>query len=144
MVFALSLVGFGSNPPGAGGTDQPDDQILAALTKHQYDIQTEGRRFLLNEANKNDFFLLGELHGDNEIPALLRSFWPEMWKLGYHHIAAELSPWAAHELEFAPMGKDLNIRGLWTKQEASDAHAFADSNTTVIWDATWRRNNRSV
>jgi hypothetical protein len=133
MVFALSLVGFESNPPGAGGTDQPDDQILAALTKNQYDILTEGRRFLLNEANKNDFFLLGELHGDNEIPALLRSLWPEMWKLGYHQIAAELSPWAAHELEFVPVGKDPNIRGLWTKQEASDAHAFADSNTTVIW-----------
>jgi hypothetical protein len=31
------------------------------------------------------------------------------------------------------MGKGANIRGLWTKQEATDVHAFADSNTTVIW-----------
>lgn len=133
MVFALSLVGFGSNPAGAGGTDQPDDQILAVLTNNQYDIEAEGRNFLLTEASKNDFFLLGELHGDNEIPALLKSLWPEMWKLGYRHIAAELSPWAAHELEFVPMGTGPNIRGLWTKQEASDAHAFADSTTGVIW-----------
>jgi hypothetical protein len=130
MVFALSIVCFGYP---AGETDEPHDQTLAALTKNQYDIHAEGRTFLLNEANKNEFFLLGELHGDNEIPALLRSLWPEMWKLGYRHVGAELSPWAAHELEFVPGGKGPSIRGLWTKQEATDVHAFGDSNTTVIW-----------
>jgi hypothetical protein len=133
MVFALSLVAFGLNPAPHRATEQPDNQILAVLTNNQYDIEAEGRNLLLTEANKNDFFLLGELDGDNEIPALLKSLWPEMWKLGYRHIGAELSPWAAHELEFVPEGKGPNILGLWTKQEATDVHSFADSNTTVIW-----------
>jgi hypothetical protein len=133
MVFALSLVAFGLNPAPHRATDQPDSQILSVLTNNQYDIEAEGRKFLLTEANKNDFFLLGELHGDREIPALLESLWPEMWKLGYRHIAAELSPWAARELEFAPAGKGPEVQGLWTKREATDVHAFADSTTSVIW-----------
>ena len=133
MVFALSLVAFGLNPAPHRATDQPDSQILAVLTNNQYDIEAEGRKFLLTEAIKNDFFLLGELHGDREIPALLESLWLEMWKLGYRHIAAELSPWAARELEFAPAGKGPEVQGLWTKREATDVHAFAHSTTSVIW-----------
>lgn len=56
-------------------------------------MERGGRAFLLNEATNNDFFLLGELHGDNEIPALLDVVWPQMWTVGYRHIAAEVSPW---------------------------------------------------
>ena len=83
---------------------QGDDSILTALTTHQQDLETDGLKFLLDEASKNDFFLLGEVHGDNEIPKLLTTLWTVMWKEGYRHIAAELSPWAAHQLEFVPVG----------------------------------------
>jgi len=113
---------------------QPDTQIAAILNSNQYDIQNEGRKFLIREAVKNDFFLLGELHGDNEIPVLLSVLWPEMWKQGYRHIAAELSPWAAHQLEFVPAGQGRpGIQTLWTKQEAEAVHALADSKTSVLW-----------
>ena len=50
---------------------------------------------LLAEARRVSFFALGELHGENEIPDLLRALWPSLWNNGYHHVAAELSPWAA-------------------------------------------------
>jgi hypothetical protein len=110
-----------------------DDLIRTALTSQQYDLEADGLKFLLDEARINDFFLLGELHGDNEIPALLRILWPVMWKQGYRHIAAEVSPWAAYQLEFVPAGKGPTVVGLWTKQEASDVHAFANSNANVIW-----------
>jgi len=116
-----------------GTTDQPDNQILAVLATHQYNLETDGRAFLLNEAENNDFFLLGELHGDNEIPALLRTLWPEMWKQGYRHIAAEVSPWAAYHLELVPAGKGPDIRGLWTRQEAVDVHAPAGRGAAVLW-----------
>ena len=119
-IFGLSLVALALNTGSPGGTDQADRQILAALTSHQYDMENEGRNFLFNEAKNNDFFLLGELHGDNEIPALLRLLWPEMWTQGYRHIAAEVSPWAAHQLEFVPTGKGPKVQALWTKQEATD------------------------
>ena len=110
-----------------------DDPIPTALTNHQYDLEADGLKFLFDEARNNDFFLLGELHGDNEIPTLLRVLWPVMWKQGYRHIAAEVSPWAAYQLEFVPVGKGPAVLGLWTKQEVSEVHALADSNADVIW-----------
>ena len=55
---------------------QGDDSILTALTTHQQDLETDGLKFLFDEASKNDFFLLGEVHGDNEIPKLLTPLWP--------------------------------------------------------------------
>ena len=109
---------------------QGDDPILTA---HQQDLETDGLKFLLDEASKNDFFLLGEVHGDNEIPKLLTILWPVMWKQGYRHIAAEVSPWAAHQLEFAPVGKGPDVMGLWTKREVSDVRTFAGPNEDVIW-----------
>ena len=112
---------------------QGDDSILTALTTHQQDLETDGLKFLFDEASKNDFFLLGEVHGDNEIPKLLTTLWPVMWKERYRHIAAELSPWAAHQLEFAPVGKGPDVMGLWTKRELSDVRTFAGSNEDVIW-----------
>lgn len=79
----------------------PPENIFSTLDTHAYGLQNEGRTFLLSEAQKNNYFLLGELHGDNEIPALLRALWPEMNRSGYRYIAAEISPWTADQLEAA-------------------------------------------
>jgi hypothetical protein len=95
MIFCLSVVTAASNATLHGRTDQVDDQILTTLASHQYDLENEGRNFLLNEAENSQFFLLGERHREKEIPALLRVLWPEMWRQGYRHIGAELSPWAS-------------------------------------------------
>jgi hypothetical protein len=133
MIAGICLIAVAHRPIQGGTTDPSDSQILAALAAHQYNLETDGRAFLLNEAGNNDFFLLGELHGDNEIPALLRNLWPEMWEKGYRHIAAEVSPWAAHQLELVPAGKGPEIRGLWTKQEAADVHAPAGPGASVLW-----------
>ena len=67
------------------------DPIAAQLQKQQYDLSTNGKAFLLKEARQASFFLLGELHGENEIPALLRDLWPPMWRDGYRYIAGELT-----------------------------------------------------
>ena len=87
---------------GRSQSDQPSDAIQKILASQQYDLADTGRAFLLDEARRSDYFLLGELHGDNEIPQLIRKLWPEMWKAGYRHVAAEVSPWAAVQLETAP------------------------------------------
>src|ERR1700693_2347745 len=118
VTFALGVVLAVSTAILYGGTDRADDPILTTLGSHQYDMEDEGRKFLLNEAENSQFFLLGELHGDKEIPALLRVLWPEMWRQGYRHIAAEVSPWAAHQLESVPAVTSPKVRGLWTKKEA--------------------------
>jgi hypothetical protein len=116
-----------------GQVPRTDDPVLLALRNHQYDLKRDGRDLLLGEAKSNDFFLLGELHGENEIPALLAVLWPQMWKEGYRHIAAEVSPWAAYQLELVPAGQGPVVQGLWTKEQAATAHALADANASVLW-----------
>jgi len=116
-----------------GQSIQPDDGILAVLTRHQYNMQDNGLKFVIDEAQNNDYFLLGELHGDNEIPALLRTLWPAMWKAGYRSVAAEVSPWAANQLESVPPGAGVEVIGTWTRPEAASIHALAGPNTNVLW-----------
>jgi hypothetical protein len=112
---------------------QADGAVLAILSSHQYNLDNEGHEFLLAEAKENDFFLLGELHGENEIPELLRALWPEMWKVGYRHIAAEVSPWAAHQLEDVPAGQGPEVVALWSRSQAKDIGAFASPGADVLW-----------
>ena len=130
LILCLGVVPITSTLFLRGQTSQPDDAILAALASHQYNLEGDGRKFLLDEAQNIDFFLLGELHGDNEIPAFLTGLWPEMWKEGYRNVAAEVSPWAAQQLEF---GEGMEIQGLWTKPQAAVVHAFAASGAYVLW-----------
>ena len=106
--------------------------IASQLRDHQYDLNAAGRDFLINEARKSSFFLLGELHGENEIPALLHMLWPEMMKAGYSHIAAELSPWAAQQLEFGPGGAP-DLRALWTRMDARFVHIPAAGTQAALW-----------
>jgi len=109
------------------------DSISTQLEKQQYDLSTDGKQFLLSEGRQASFFLLGELHGENEIPALLRELWPQMWRDGYRNIAAEVSPWAAAQLEFAPADGGPKIQGLWSKDEAQFVHSFSNSRRPVLW-----------
>jgi hypothetical protein len=97
----------------------------------QYDLSTDGRAFLLNEASRASFFMLGELHGENEIPALIRNLWPSMWEVGYRHVAAEISPWAANRLEFGK--RDAPIVGLWTQPEATFVTSLKRDRVPVLW-----------
>ena len=120
------------SPAIRGQTPPPDTAIITALESHEYDLASNGRDFLLAEAKNNDFFLLGELHGENEIPDLLHVLWPQMWRDGYRQVAAEISPWTASQLETAPV-TGPPIQGLWTKQQAADIRAFASPGTTVLW-----------
>ena len=67
------------------------DSISVVLQRNEYDLSKDGLSFLRKEAANASFFMLGELHGENEIPALIRALWPAMWDAGYRHIAAEVS-----------------------------------------------------
>jgi hypothetical protein len=133
-LLCLILELFSFAIPGQGqAVPHTSESILSVLNSNQYDLEVAGRAFLLDEARSNDYFLLGELHGENEIPALMDSLWPEMWKAGYRHIGAEISPWAAYQLEFIPAGQSHEITGLWTRRQAMDAHAVASPGISVLW-----------
>jgi hypothetical protein len=75
--------------------------------------------------------MLGELHGENEIPSLIRAIWPSMWKLGYRHVAAEISPWAADQLEFS--GGKVPVFGLWRQSEANFVTSFRTARDAILW-----------
>jgi len=109
---------------------QATDTVAVPLQQNQYDLSGTGRAFLLDEASRASFFMLGELHGENEIPALIRSLWPSMWDAGYRHVAAEVSPWAANRLEF---GSKVPIFGLWTQPEATFVTSLKRDATAVLW-----------
>jgi hypothetical protein len=110
---------------------QVSDSISLPLQQTQYDLSQDGRSFLLQEAARASFFMLGELHGEREIPALIRSLWPALWDEGYRHVAAEVSPLAANRLEFG--GSSVPILGLWTQPEATFVASFKRDRTAVLW-----------
>jgi hypothetical protein len=83
---------------------------------------------------KTSFFLLGELHGENETPKLIRALWPSMWEKGYRRIAAEVSPWAAERLEFPTTKQPANSgHGLWRQSEADFVTGFKKRDAAVLW-----------
>lgn len=110
---------------------QVNDTIAGLLQQAQYDLSTDGTTLLLKEAANASFFMLGELHGETEIPALIRSMWPSMWMDGYRAVAAELSPWAANQLEFGD--HTVPVVGLWTQSEATFVTSLKQDRTPVIW-----------
>src|SRR5712671_1246062 len=96
---------------------QQPDSLTASIVENQYDLKTKGRDFLAAEAKRASIFALGELHGENEIPDLIRVLWPSLWTSGYRHVAAELSPWAARRLEFQRSKLPPEGHGLWRTAE---------------------------
>jgi hypothetical protein len=117
--------------PSLAQQEKNDDSIRQDLQQYQYDLDSDGKHFLQGEARQASFFLLGELHGENEIPSLLRELWPQMWRDNYRYIAAEVSPWATHQLEFA-LADSPKVAGLWSRQEAQFVHSQA-ARSTVLW-----------
>jgi hypothetical protein len=105
--------------------------VSLPLEQSQYDLSTGGRSFLLKEAANASFFMLGELHGENEIPSLIRNLWPSMWEAGYRHVAAEIGPWAASRLEFG--GSTAPVFGLWTQAEATFVASLKKDGIAVLW-----------
>ncbi len=73
------------------------------------------------------------MHGETEIPTLLGDLWPQLWESGYRHVAAEVSPWAADQLERATAHGTALIPGLWTVEQALTVRQFASPSQRVLW-----------
>jgi hypothetical protein len=108
------------------------DRETSILLANSYDLSDDGRTFLLNEAGRADFFMLGELHGEKEIPSLVKSIWPDLYGKGYRNIAAELSEWAAARMELSDEKDPIEPEGLWTSEEARFVHSIS-TETRVLW-----------
>jgi hypothetical protein len=112
-----------------------NDAIPAALRAKQYDLADAGQSFLLKEAAAASFFMLGELHGDDQTPTLIRALWPAMWKMNYRHIAAELSPWSANRLEFPPRNaaNPIDQAFSWSRADVRFVAAERSGQNAVLW-----------
>jgi hypothetical protein len=131
VVLALSVLLIPS--PRRADLAVTEESIHAALVAHALPLHGAGEAQLITEARIHDFFLLGELHGEHEIPDLIGDLWPELWKAGYRHVGAEVSPWAAEHLERAK-SEDINPAfSLWTQDQAALVRQFAKSDQEVLW-----------
>ena len=113
------------------GHSQPEINIIKA---NQYDLSKRGKQFIMNEAQRASFLLLGELHGEQEIPDLIFTLWTQLHQIGYNHIAAEVSPWAAQKLEFGIGNDSLKKEVLWSNREAKFVHL---DNATIVNPTIW-------
>ena len=102
----------------------------AAQAQTQYDLRTDGREFLLAESRQASAFLLGELHGEREIPELIEALWPSLWAAGYRHVAAEVSDWTAERLDQG--AADVGF-GLWRREEAAAITRLRRTRERIIW-----------
>jgi len=110
-----------------------DESIRKELTSHARALHASGEAVLLKEASERQYFLLGELHGENEVPDLLSDLWPALWRAGYRHIAAEVSPWAAAHLQRSVAEDATPVPGLWTRKQAANILRFAAPGQFVLW-----------
>jgi hypothetical protein len=110
-----------------------ENSLRQALSAHATPLHDSGEALLLHEAQVHRYFLLGELHGEVEIPELISDLWPSLWRNGYRHVAAEVSPWAAIQLQ-QPIADDAAPKvSLWTREQASVVGQFAAPGQTVLW-----------
>jgi len=115
------------------GQDVTEASIRQDLMSHAVPLHSSGEAVLLKEADQHQYVLLGELHGENEIPNLISALWPSLWREGYRHVAAEVSPWAASQLQ-EPAAKDATpVPGLWTRTQAAEVSRFAAPHQSVLW-----------
>jgi hypothetical protein len=110
-----------------------DESIRKELTSHARVFDASGEAVLLEEASEHQYFLLGELHGENEVPDLLSDLWPALWRTGYRHVAAEVSPWAATHLERSEAEDATPVPGLWTRRQAANVLRFSAPGQSVLW-----------
>jgi hypothetical protein len=135
-MLAASMVAFPALLlPGQGfvlRAQSAPDEIGKALDDSAFDLASDGFDFLTREARDHDFFLFGELHGDNEVPNLLKRIWPVLWASGYRHVAAEMSPWAAEQYLRDQDGPQITT--LWTRAQAAVIRSPPGARGTgVIW-----------
>lgn len=132
LLFASLLsIAFSAVSP-ASGQAPTEERLHNELKAHATPLHAAGKAVLAREAGSHAYFLVGELHGENEIPDLLAELWPQLWQEGYRHVAAEVSPWAATHLQQDIHMDPTPVPGLWTRAQAAALNRFSDHGS-VLW-----------
>lgn len=110
-----------------------EESLRNELRAHAVTLHAAGEKLLLREAQSHQYFLLGEVHGETEIPELLSDLWPSLWQAGYRHVAAEVGPWAAAHLQRNIHDDPTPVPGLWTRAQAAMVNQLARPHQLVLW-----------
>jgi len=133
LIIVLCLTQFWIPASYLAAQDATEESIGKELASHSSPLHVSGKAVLVKEAGEHQYFLLGELHGENEIPNLLSDIWPALWQVGYRHVAAEVSPWAASHLQRSGAEDETSVPGLWTRTQAANVLRFAVPGQSVLW-----------
>lgn len=132
-LLAIMFLVSSSVAPALSAQTPTAESLRAELVKHGTPLHTGGEALLLNEAQSHQYFLLGELHGETQIPELISDLWPSLWQDGYRHVAAEVSPWAASHLQQDIHNDPTPVPGLWTRRQAAIVDQFSKPHDSVLW-----------
>lgn len=133
LLAVVCLVQFWPSSSAASAQTVTEESLRHELRVHSRPLRGPGEALLLQEARTHQYFLLGELHGEVEIPKLIARLWPILWRAQYRHIAAEVSPWAATHLEQSMADDPGSAIGLWTREQAATVRRFAAPGQPVLW-----------
>jgi hypothetical protein len=133
LILVLCLIQLSLSACLLSAQDATENSIRHELSAHSTQLRASGKALLLEEAKAHQYFMLGELHGEIEIPELIASLWPALWREGYRHVAAEVSPWAATRLEQRIADASIPVVGLWTREQAATVRQFAAPGKPVLW-----------
>ncbi len=84
---------------------QSTSVLDSILTENKYTftiengiIKGEGLSFLKKEANSSQFFMVGELHGNQETPAFISALLSPLKEEGYGYLALEIGPYSNYKI----------------------------------------------
>lgn len=101
--FALViLVSFSLQSKCLSQNKQSFDSIINA-NKYTFSINDNqiignGKRFLQQEATSSQFFMIGELHGNNETPIFSKAILNLLQSYNYKHFAIEVGPYSEKKI----------------------------------------------
>jgi len=110
----------------------------AGACRHEYNLASDGRDFLLAEARNSNYFLLGNSTAKMKSRAAPRDLARDVeGRLSSR--CAEISPWAADQLQTFPQAKDLPSRPL--DQKPGRRRSFPSHRTAPrsSGDAIWKK-----
>ncbi len=109
-------------------------RLDSLIQEHSYnivlnhnEISGQGAHWLTNEAQKANYFLIGERHGTANIPKISGAIFSKLVSVGYKHAALEIGRYAAFEVQELIQSGDYNsLQSFLETPEYFQSIAFLD------------------
>jgi hypothetical protein len=106
LISSFARTALSQHAAGAGPASAANDSVIGALRAHATpftvshgELHGAGADSLARIARENQFLLVGEDHGMQEVPAFIGALFTAARPAGYRHLAVEIGPLGARNLE---------------------------------------------